>query len=887
VTANNHPRGVANIFDSSPSNHPRGAGTANASNHPRGLANIINSSPSNHLHGVVIANANNHPCGAASVVDPSPNNHVNEVVTGATSNSTPSTIPWPRVQFRFEPNAPEAEQELSVVKTIAAATMKMFKLQGKPGTVIEERVLSHVADVAAVTVENIDEMSREAHARYVSFDYSLDTIRDMKAAGKLPGISEDMWLEGDERLRKSHGNLDATLKHYIDKRLASARRDGSREELLEKLFQEGYPSAETLVKLLYEGQHPIMKEDFIPNGHLHTQSKTTSASYKERGPIINSDTRKRYEDGHFAIFSKEALVKSDVYQHLQISRASHAPKENSEMGRTCFDGGYPRRARAGEYSLNEGWDKDRSDVEFPFQRPASVANLSERACFLAESNPTRFHSEGLSGGVIDVDQAYTQSAMDKECAKLHAFELEENGITLVIIFVVGAWGATRQGNVFCLISSAIAYLHNKNRNGNDDSTRSCEVYTDDFSIIDYSGEVYTTNNDGSLSKGPSMVALIDIAEYVIAKGVVKEKKTKIFPNQLKTIGYHFDFTQMVVQPLQKSLDKLFVHLFYNIKLGSKVVTFKALESLLGVMIWCSQCFLMARCFMCQLFRAKDKASKSPNYTTELSDLARSDLNFWRAIALVTSICPFFFGAPLKRMRENQQPDIYMRVDASGRGAGVFYSATPFDDAGYSTKELEDFEETSLRWTDEEVEMMERFAKGFGDDVYDLPDEPIADENKGKVPINTLEFFGIIFFVIFFAHLLKGKVVHCGTDSQSALSWCLKARVKGNWAADTLAKIFTLFCLAYGITITYSHVQGKMNHYADFRSRSESLDKVARNRDKALIVDTNTLGQRSRKWKMCRKLLMDVLTLGNQRKSLATLSALTTVASLCGIQEERR
>ena len=571
---------MANIFDSSPSNHPRGAGTANASNHPRGLANIINSSPSNHLHGVVIANANNHPCGAASVVDPSPNNHVNEVVTGATSNSTPSTIPWPRVQFRFEPNAPEAEQELSVVKTIAAATMKMFKLQGKPGTVIEERVLSHVADVAAVTVENIDEMSREAHARYVSFDYSLDTIRDMKAAGKLPGISEDMWLEGDERLRKSHGNLDATLKHYIDKRLASARRDGSREELLEKLFQEGYPSAETLVKLLYEGQHPIMKEDFIPNGHL-------------------------------------------------------------------------------------------------------------------------------------------------------------------------------------------------------------------------------------------------------------------------------------------------------------------LESLLGVMIWCSQCFLMARCFMCQLFRAKDKASKSPNYTTELSDLARSDLNFWRAIALVTSICPFFFGAPLKRMRENQQPDIYMRVDASGRGAGVFYSATPFDDAGYSTKELEDFEETSLRWTDEEVEMMERFAKGFGDDVYDLPDEPIADENKGKVPINTLEFFGIIFFVIFFAHLLKGKVVHCGTDSQSALSWCLKARVKGNWAADTLAKIFTLFCLAYGITITYSHVQGKMNHYADFRSRSESLDKVARNRDKALIVDTNTLGQRSRKWKMCRKLLMDVLTLGNQRKSLATLSALTTVASLCGIQEERR
>ena len=76
-------------------------------------------------------------------------------------------------------------------------------------------------------------------------------------------------------------------------------------------------------------------------------------------------------------------------------------------------------------------------------------------------------------------------------------------------------------------------------------------------------------------------------------------------------------------------------------------------------------------------------------------------------------------------------------------------------------------------------MFTRFAQGFGESVDNLPEIPCPYQQKNKVPINTLEFFGIIFFVLFFAEKLKGKRLHVETDSQSALSWCLAARVKGN------------------------------------------------------------------------------------------------------------
>jgi len=285
--------------------------------------------------------------------------------------------------------------------------------------------------------------------------------------------------------------------------------------------------------------------------------------------------------------------------------------------------------------------------------------------------------------------------------------------------------------------------------------------------------------------------------------------------------------------------------------------------------------------MCQLFKAKARAEKRHDHYTTLSELAMSDLTFWRAISLITMISPFFLGAPLHRVRDNKKPDFYMRTDAAGRGAGVKLQEDDFAKSNIEVEGLED--DIAIRWTDDEVAAFERFAKGMGSSPEDAPPCPTGDENKGRVPINILEFYAAIFYIFLWADLFRGKVVHIEVDNTAALSWLLAARVNGNWAADTLAKIFTLFCLAYGITITTSHVQGIQNTYADFRSRSETLDEQARRRDLDLLSDSSTLGGKSRRWKACRKLLLDILTSGAKQQSLLTPRGLIQLVSALGTE----
>ena len=103
----------------------------------------------------------------------------------------------------------------------------------------------------------------------------------------------------------------------------------------------------------------------------------------------------------------------------------------------------------------------------------------------------------------------------------------------------------------------------------------------------------------------------------------------------------------------------------------------------------------------------------------------------------------------------------------------------------------------------------------GGEPLSVPDDAIrwtAEEMRvfatQGISINTLEYYAAIYFVMLWSHLFVGQIVHLECDNTAAVSWLMKSRANaGNEAADTLAKIFSLFCLKHSITIISTHLRG--------------------------------------------------------------------------------
>ena len=108
----------------------------------------------------------------------------------------------------------------------------------------------------------------------------------------------------------------------------------------------------------------------------------------------------------------------------------------------------------------------------------------------------------------------------------------------------------------------------------------------------------------------------------------------------------------------------------------------------------------------------------------------------------------------------------------------------------------------------------------------------------KVTINVLEYFTVIYYVMYWAHLFSGKVVHIECDNTAAVKWLMSNRAKSECeGADTLTKLFSLFCLVHNITIICVHIKGELNVTADFNSRSLLL--AAQDVDEEILAGTKS------------------------------------------------
>ena len=406
----------------------------------------------------------------------------------------------------------------------------------------------------------------------------------------------------------------------------------------------------------------------------------------------------------------------------------------------------------------------------------SLSKLCELAC----KQRQRYAKARLYGAVVDVCSAYTQVAQSVETAKAHAIEIQAPHPSLIDAFIVPTvlflcviFGDSRAGNVYCVCAESIHRQHN---------AKYCrsETYIDDGGIID--AEEFIEESRDEYKK---------CVRTLFGPDSVNDKKDVLFEDCLECIGWRLDFITWTVMPKEKGMCKIMLALFKDIAPQQRRVSIKVLERTLGLLMWYSAVIPCGKSFLLSLYACMH-SSENGNSHTHLTELAMSDLDWWRAIVLAGFWDRTTISASIDSLRVNRTPHFYYRSDAStSTGGGAVLSLSeggvPLNMPG----------QAAIRWT---------------------IDEMLVFESMG-VSINVLEYFAATFFIMLWVDTLRGKVISIECDNASAVSWLLKGRARGGGgAADVLVKIFVLFCYEAKIILLCKHLAGVANVVANFRSR---------------------------------------------------------------------
>ena len=445
-----------------------------------------------------------------------------------------------------------------------------------------------------------------------------------------------------------------------------------------------------------------------------------------------------------------------------------------------------------------------------------------------------FPGEQLSGANVDVTAAYTQGPQSAATAKLHATQLSvlsetKKWITIIVIYLVGIFGFTRAGHVYCTFASTIDQAHNDSQ-----PARRSRTYIDDGILISPERLI-----DDSLE------AYIALVVALFGLDGANKEKIKKWPDRVEAIGWVLDLRTWLATPKKKGLDKMLVYLFDRISPGTRTASTKDIERLVGLLSWYTPGIPAGSSFLGSLFACKSRGY----YKVKLSPLAIHDLNWWRAIALLAYQQPDLLGANIDYLRRVKTPSIFLRTDASSLTGGGGYLSTTYDGPPM------DLPGGAIRWTRQEI---------------------AAFIDMG-ISINVLEYFTAVYYIMLWLPQTRGQLVMLEVDNTSAVSWILSKRASRNASSDVIAKLFSLFCLSHNIHVECSHIRGVDNTIADFRSRA--LDLLPQDADEAIVH-----GTKSERWSRtdaCRRLLYLCVTKPEEMHGQALLNALTDLAGSHG------
>ena len=427
---------------------------------------------------------------------------------------------------------------------------------------------------------------------------SLDTVYDEALFDSLDlkDLTTSDYATNDQQLRDM--GLDSTLELH----LSSLRLRGEKPPRLRQIFKRT-SSKHKAIDILSNGQRKFMKNEFKPNGFKEVSQ---TQSYRTMRRVCNHAMKKLIDQQKCIAFSKDALIETNEIEHLHGSPLAWAPKWKKVEGRTCL---HASKKSKHFPSLNDSVDREKHDLFYPPMELPSLCDIAEMAC----EQRDHFPGEELSGANVDVTAAYTQGPQSAATAKLHTTQLSvlsetKKWITIIVIYLVGIFGFTRAGHVYCTFASTIDEAHNEGQ-----PTRRSRTYIDDGilispeRLIDDSLEAYVA----------FVVALFGL------DGANKEKIKK-WHDRVEAIGWVLDLRTWLATPKKKGLDKMLVYLFDRIPPGTRTATTKDIERLVGLLSWYTPGIPAGSSFLGSLFACKSRGS----YKVKLSPLAVHDLNWW-------------------------------------------------------------------------------------------------------------------------------------------------------------------------------------------------------------------------------------------------------------------
>ena len=691
-----------------------------------------------------------------------------------------------------------------------------------------------------VTIDTLREWTLDAQ----SF-LGLDEVYDDEDLASLE--LQDFKKSDCERFDNALSEEGGFDKILFDMKSKQCLKGQSPEQLREMLKETS--NRHGTIDILQNGTRRVMVKDFKPNGGKET---SLSSSYLKKRAICNHTLRKLFDRGQVAVFSYDVLQQyPHVLKELHTSTLAWADKPDKDwmkryLGRTCLNAS--KRSKHFK-SYNEMIDYTRSEHHYPTPVLPLLPDIAELACNQRDANPGKI----LAGATIDVTAAYNQCALTVSAAKMTATKIRvPNGVggwmIAIVIYLVGIFGCSTAGSVYCVCAKTIHELHNARK------LRSL-TYIDDGLLIDTQEDIRE-----SVDEYISHVEALFGKEDGLGTPVINLSKVNVWPGELIGIGWHLDFTTWTVQPKQRGMAKLLLGVFSDIPMGADTIRTKDLEKVAGLLTWYATGIPLGAKFVSSLHANKHHACPQAKRVT-LTQASKDDLLWWRALMVVAYTQPRKIAASISAVRRNHTPDLYLVTDASSLvGGGAYVSR--FKDG----TELVEFSTRPVRWTRHEKELF----------------------IKMEVSINVLEYFIVIYHILLFGEQYRDSVVHVQCDNTSAISWIMKNKTKTNTAADALARIFSLFCLTHNIIIICVHIRGVDNTIADFRSRD--LNLAAQEADEDLPTNLEeeaqaggTQSRGSQRAKTCRELLEICLSNKDQANGQRILKVLTRLRSTRGAE----
>jgi hypothetical protein len=280
-------------------------------------------------------------------------------------------------------------------------------------------------------------------------------------AMKTPSYPGEMILVNDLSLREF--GLDET----IESKLSKLRWRGEDESSLRRRLIR-FPEVDVLLDVKSVGPKYLQYPSWKPNGGVGFRQRVI---YKRHQAACNQAMLDLAAEGKVLLFSR--LAAAPWISQLHFSPLTWAPKPTEEgmdpKGRTCFN-----LSAGGASSVNRGTNLDESDSLYPLERLPDIRTICEMLCSQRELHG----DEPLHGATVDVSKAYTQYQNSVATSKMFGTFLQFGKEEVLAVYLVGAFGYTRAGHIYCLFARAIDHLHNNNR-----SIPASVTYIDDGILV--------------------------------------------------------------------------------------------------------------------------------------------------------------------------------------------------------------------------------------------------------------------------------------------------------------------------------------------------------------------------------------------------------------------